>query len=191
MKRQFALGACMTLAVVFGMVVFAQSAGQAPAPQPQTSSAPAEVGKATPQTGQQATITGCLQREEDYRRAHNLGRGGAAGTSVGVANEFVLVAGGEATTGTAGSTAAASGAQAFELTGANESQGSQFVGKRVEVVGRIKPAEMGPTGTTGGATAGSPPTGVDIMSPDLKLRELEVTSYRETSGSCPSAPTER
>ena len=59
-----------------------------------------------------------------------------------------------------------------------------FVGKRVEIVGKLKPAEMGAAGATGGVTAGKPPAGVDVVSKDLKLREVEVTSVKETTGSC-------
>ena len=39
---------------------------------------------------------------------------------------------------------------------------------------------------TGGATAGQPPTEVDVASKDLKLRELEVTSVKEIAGTCPA-----
>ena len=57
--------------------------------------------------------------------------------------------------------------------------------ERVEVIGKVKPAETSATGRpTGGATAGAPPSGVDATSKDLKLRELEVTSIREAQGSC-------
>jgi hypothetical protein len=54
-------------------------------------------------------------------------------------------------------------------------------------MGKLKPAETTASGRpTGGATAGPPPTGVDVTSKDLKLRELEVASVREASGSCPA-----
>jgi hypothetical protein len=73
------------------------------------------------------------------------------------------------------------------LTGANEAQAAQFVGKRVEIAGKLKAAETGPAGApTGGATAGRPPEGVDVGGKDLKLRELEVTSIKEVAGTCPS-----
>ena len=147
---------------------------------------------------QQVTVVGCVQREADYRKAQDAGKGGVAGTGVGVGNEFVLV---DATTGTsakpaaggatpspapAGATAtsASSGSgAAYELTGTNEAQAEKFVGRRVEVTGRLKAAEPGAAGRpTGGPTAGSPPAGVDVASKDLKLRELDVTSVREATG---------
>jgi hypothetical protein len=156
-------------------------------------------------TEQQVTIVGCVQREADYRRDHNLGRGGAVGTGMGVGNEFVLVNASTSTgatsgtptgvgtagtpTGTAGGASTASTtSDAYELTGKNESQVEQYVGRRVEIVGRLKAGETGAMGPTGGATAGAPPKGIDVTSPDLKLRELEVTSVRETSGTCPAMP---
>jgi hypothetical protein len=153
---------------------------------------------------QQVTIVGCVQSETDYRRAKNLGGAGAMGTGAGAGNEFVLVnasmshgssaagttAGAPSATGTAGSTASASG-EAYELTGSGESKAASFVGKRVEITGKLKASETGPTGTTGGATAGTPPSGVDVASKDLRLKEIEVTSVRETTGTCPSTGSDK
>ena len=134
------------------------------------------------------TVSGCVQREADYRKTHDAGRGGVAGTGVGAGNEFVLVdasnsaSGSSATTGTSGSSAAA-----YELTGPNEGKVGSYINKRVEITGKLKAAEVSASNTpTGGATAGEPPKGVDVMSKDLKLRELEVSTVREASGTCPA-----
>jgi hypothetical protein len=35
-----------------------------------------------------------------------------------------------------------------------------------------------------GATAGKPPKGVDVVSKDLQLRELDITSIKMVSSSC-------
>jgi hypothetical protein len=109
-----------------------------------------------------------------------------------VGNEFVLAnasmgAGAGSPTGTAGTTGSNT---AYELTGANEKLAAQHVGKRVEIAGMLKPAEVGAAGRpTGGPTAGAPPSGVDVASKDLQLRELEVTSVRPaTTGTCPATP---
>jgi hypothetical protein len=88
--------------------------------------------------------------------------------------------------GAAVGTSGTSGTAEYELSGANEKQAEQFVGRRVEIAGRLKPAEIGASGPTGGPTAGAPPSGVDVISKDLKLRELEVTSVRATTGTCPT-----
>jgi hypothetical protein len=190
MKAKWPANLCAAGMLAFGVSVFAQTAGQQPTqPQPQPG--------ARSSSDQQITVTGCVQREADYRRARDAGRGGVAGTGVGAGNEFVLTeattssnkAGGARTgestspTGTAGPST--SGLTAYELTGPNEGQVSQYVGRRVEITGKLKPAETNAAGRpTGGATAGQPPSGVDVTSKDLKLRELEVTSVRESTGTC-------
>lgn len=185
MKTPIAAGTCLAAALALGTVAFAQSTAQSqpptpPASQTATQAAPAEV-----------TITGCVQREDDYRAANNLGKGGAAGTGVGSSNEFVLIgatitpAGAVGTSGTPPGGAPAA-PMAFELTGPNEEKVAEFVGKRVEIIGKLKPAEVGAAGPTGGATAGKPPAGVDVASKDLKLREVEISSVKEATGTCPS-----
>jgi hypothetical protein len=173
-----------TCAGVFaaGVVAFAQGT-----PPPQGAAAGAS-------QGQQITVSGCVQKEADYRQAKDAGKGGVAGTGVGAGNEFVLtdVSAGPRSgsdpaspTGTAGASAAS--AMAYELTGPNEGKVATYVGKRVEISGTVKPAETAAGGQpTGGATAGQPPRGVDVTSKDLKLRELEVSSVREATGACPS-----
>lgn len=139
---------------------------------------------------QQVTVTGCVQTEADYRKARDAGKGGVAGTGVGADNEFVLVnaspaPGADSPTGTSGSAAATVTGVAYELTGPNEGKLAQHVGKRVEIAGKLKASEVGPAGNpTGGATAGKPPAGVDVVSKDLKLRELDVTTIKEVPGSC-------
>ena len=163
-------------AVVLTLAMSAQATAQG-----QSSTTPAASQE------QQVTVVGCVVRESDYRKARDAGKGGVAGTGVGVGNEFLLtnasMAGASApAVGTAGT---ASGE--YELTGANEKQAEQFVGKRVEISGKLKAADVSAAGPTGGPTAGKPPSGVDIASKDLKLRELEITSVKaSTTGTCPA-----
>jgi hypothetical protein len=166
-------------ALLFGTAVFAQT------PQPRTQTQPeprTQTGRAS--TDEHVTVTGCVQREDDYRKAHNMPRGGAVGTGVGAADEFVLVnvmMSGRPT-GTAGR---AANETEFELTGPAEGKLTEHVGKRVEITGNLKAAEVGASGQpTGGATAGRPPQGVDVTSEDLKLREIEVLSVKTASGNC-------
>lgn len=187
MKARVSGGMSLAGVLALSVVAFAQGAAQQPT-QPQTQPG------ARSSADEQVTITGCVQREADYRKAHEAGRGGVAGTGMGVGNEFVLTDASSATsatrtesetTGTSGTAAAAT---AYELTGPNEGDVAQFVGKRVEIRGKLKAAETDVSGRpTGGATAGTPPSGVDVTSKDLKLREFEVTSVREASGTCPPA----
>jgi hypothetical protein len=194
MKRML-LGVC----VAFGLntVAFGQQTSPPPA-SPATPQQPtAAVAPGSP-AGEQVTMTGCVLREADYRRAQDAGRGGVAGTGVGAGNEFVLaeatMPGGRAATGApaTGATPSATGttgttSMAYELTGPNEGKVAQFVGRRVEIIGQLKPAELSGTAPTGGPTAGAPPRGVDVVSKDLQLRELEITSVREATGTCASA----
>jgi hypothetical protein len=187
-------------AVVAASLTVASAQGQAPSQAspgaPQTpSTSPATPTTSQPSTAaqsragaQQITVTGCIQREADYRRSTAAGRGGAAGTGLGVGNEFILAnasmanrpagatpdATAPAPTGTTGSAASA-----YELTGPNESKAEALVGKRVEITGTLKAAA-----TAGGPTADVP------GSRDLKLQELELSTIRETTGTCSPAAQE-
>jgi hypothetical protein len=173
MKR-LQLGACAVLAAAFLTTVVAA----------QTPAQPASGPTAT-QAAQQVTLVGCIQREADYRQARDKGRGGVAGTGIGVGDEFVLINASMATQGLKPDAPAADAA--YELTGKNEEKAKEFIGKRVQITGTLKPAETTPGGKpTGGATAGTPPGGVDVASKDLKLRELEVMSVTASTGTCPA-----
>ena len=174
------------VAVAFGTAVFAQ-AGQSPS-RPQAPEAP-QVSMQGAAAGQKVTVTGCVQRESDYRKAQDAGRGGVAGSGVGVGNEFVLTSATSA--GAPSPSAQSAGASgpgtAYELTGKNEGMAAQHVGRRVEISGMLKAAETGASGApTGGPTAGRPPSGVDVASKDLQLHEIEVDSIREVGATCPA-----
>jgi hypothetical protein len=145
---------------------------------------PSQPPAATTSTqAEQVTLLGCIQTESDYRRANEKDRGGVAGTGVGVGNEFILTNASMARQGLSPSAPAAD--TAYELTGPNEGKAKEFVGKRVEIIGTLKAAATTPGGKpTGGATAGTPPSGIDVTSKDLKLRELEVVSLKAATGTC-------
>jgi hypothetical protein len=180
-------GVCVAAVLTAGVVTFGQEPAR-PAAQREARS-----------VGEQVTLTGCVQREADYRQARDAGKGGVAGTGVGAGNEFVLTEASASTSTTAGAragsepssptgtTGSAAASMAYELSGPSEGQVAQYVGRRVEITGKLKAAETSAAGQpTGGATAGQPPRGVDVTSKDLKLRELEVTSVREATGTCPT-----
>ena len=175
MKKTVTFSAVMSAAIASVAIASAQS-------QPATRTADQE----------QVTIVGCIQREADYRSARDAGKGGVAGTGVGAGNEFILTNASmskDSAAGTAGATGTSgAAATAYELSGTGEGQASAFVGKRVEITGKLKPAETTASGRpTGGATAGQPPSGVDVTSKDLKLREIDVVSVKAaSSGTCPA-----
>lgn len=208
MKHLYLGGICAALVLAGGMAAFAEQTPPTTPPStqtPQTQPAP----PAQPPAGGSIMVAGCVQRETDYRRAHSKGKGGAVGTGVGADNEYVLVAAsivpaaGAATPTTpqeATGTTGAAGTDAYEMTGPNESQLAQYVGKRVEITGKVKSVQAGSgigvsagvsggttgTGTATGTATGSVRTGggVDITGQDLKLKELEISSVREIPGTC-------
>jgi hypothetical protein len=165
----------LMLPVLATVVLGTAASAQTP---PQTPPAAAPSAQA-----EQVTLVGCIQTEADYRRAMDKGRGGAVGTGVGVGNEFVLT---NAASAVQGLNPKAATDTAYELTGENEGKVKEFVGKRVEISGTLKPAEATASGRpTGGATAGKPPSGIDVTSQDLKLRELNVMSVKAAAtGTC-------
>lgn len=191
MKLRFAGGVCAAAAVSLAMAVFAETTvhAQAANPAAQERTPPAQPQAAAP--AQTVTVTGCIQREADFRKARDAGRGGVAGTGVGAGNEFILADASMSPSATstrgAGEPAPAAttgGSQAFELSGKDESKAEQFIGKRVEIAGMLKAAEVAGGRPTGGPTAGKPPEGVDVAGRDLQLRELEISSIKEVPGTC-------
>ena len=80
MKGRVSSSMCAAGLLTLCTVAFAQAGGQPQKPQPGAGTAP----------GGEITVTGCIQREADYRQAQDAGKGGAAGTGVGAGNEFIL-----------------------------------------------------------------------------------------------------
>ncbi len=129
MKHRMALGTAV-LALLLSAGLNAQA--QAPAAKPG-----------------EVTVIGCLQREADFRRITNSGRGGTLGTGVGQGNEYVLSnamapdaapirantrrANGQAPVATSGAAA-----KHYMLTGKLEDNMLRDVGRMVEVVGTVE-----------------------------------------------------
>jgi hypothetical protein len=172
-------------AVLLGTVMSAQSAAQT-----QTGA----TGQATDDTP--ITLIGCIQREADYRRTHDLGRGGAAGTGAGRGNEYVLI-NASRTSPTAAAPQASQAdtdcsfeatAEAYELTGERERDLEGLVGRIVQISGMLKEADVEPVGTSG--AGGTQPTGgFDPLGQDLRLHEVNVASFQEVTSArqAPSA----
>jgi hypothetical protein len=178
----------IAVAVLSGTVILAQSSSQSPS---QTTV------RADKTDEMPITLIGCLQREADYRRAHDLGRGGAIGAGLGSADEYVLINASRADAAGAQAPAnidctAETTAEAYELTGPREDDLKPFVGRAVQITGMLKKAETEPIGTAGtGATR--PTGGFDPLGQDLRLFEVNVTSFQEAApasaaAAAPSAP---
>lgn len=116
------------------------------------------------------SVAGCIQRETDYRRQTNAGKGGFLGFGGGLGDEYVLVNASRGADGAFGDCTAATGGDAFELTGSAEDDLAQFVGQRVAIAGTQKEAEIDP--------ATGRPTGGRQVGDDLRLFEVEVESFR-------------
>jgi hypothetical protein len=164
-------------------------AASAQTTQPTPSSA--EV-KSDSQSGSTITLVGCIQRESDYRRANDSGRGGVAATGVGLGNEFVLVnasaAGTGSTTNATADCSAATGGEAYELTGKGEGDLEQYVGQRVELSGMLKHADANAPVGTSGTTSAQPSGGFDPLRQDLRLQEVEISTVKAYAAAPAAAP---
>ena len=136
---------CVSLAMTAALS--AQAASQDPTQQPPATAASAQEHS--------VTVEGCLVREKDVP-----GRQPNTAERAGVMEDFILtnakiVKGGHtppdaaatATTGTTATgeqTAGTSGAagKMFEVRGLNETELQQFVGQRVEIEGKVDPADI-------------------------------------------------
>jgi hypothetical protein len=122
----------------------------------------------TPKTA--ISLVGCIQREADYRREHNSGKGGFLGFGGGLGNEYVLINASRDPRRGFRDCATADGGQAYELTGSEEGDLKPFVGQRVAIAGTRKAAEID--------TVTGRPTGGRQVGYDLRLFEVDVESFR-------------
>jgi hypothetical protein len=163
--------------VLLGSVTIAQSSTQTPT---------ARSGQSSVTDEAPVTLVGCIQREADYRKAQDRGRGGLAGTGLGRGDEYMLI-----NASRAGSAPGAldcsstSSTEAYELTGSRESDLKAFVGRAVQITGTMKKAEVKPVGTSGST---QPTGGFDPLGQDLQLFEINVTSFGEVGTLAQAAP---
>jgi hypothetical protein len=179
-------GICTAAALALSLSVFAQTPSQPQPPPSQPSTPPSTQQPATQprsmeSSAEQVTLTGCVQSEDDYRRAKGMAKGGPASSGVGTGNEFVIVDASKASSGAATPTDAPAGTtgaagSAFEATGSGEGDLKQYVGKRVEITGKIKRAER--------SGSGAPTGGMDPAGQDLQLQEIDIASVKPATGEC-------
>ena len=191
MSRQFtAIGAAVAL-MLGSAAVGAQSAqgsaqGTAPAGraggQPAAQAGPAVKHEHAAARENEVEVIGCVELEADYRKRMAAGRGGALGSGVGAANEFVLTdirpinadAGapgrGRGNANQPGMTGAAGGG-VYALTGDQEKNLTRDVGRQVAVVGIIE-------------NAGKPSTGADVKDVS-ELPRIQITTWHPAGDFCP------
>ncbi len=157
------------------------AAEQAPKDQPRVPSQAAVTVKPI------ATLIGCLYREEQIP-----GRTPNVAERAGILEDYILA---DATiadaqqkrpssgvaTGTSGLTPATG--SIYKVENIPDERLKSLLGKRVEVTGRIEPEGRSRLGVGGGPT---PDRG---LGPDaLSLPEVEASSIRQVSGTCPAKP---
>src|SRR5262245_33436193 len=108
-------------AVLASTTAFAQTAPRTTTPSVKNGESPT----------QQGTLIGCVQKEKEYRRQHNIKDGGGLNTGIGEGNEYILinatrVSPGSAPVASAGDCSSASSGEAFEITGSNEGKLKDF-----------------------------------------------------------------
>jgi len=170
--------------VMSGSVAFGQS--EPGSPQPPTAAA---AEKSASQEEASVTLVGCIQREADYRKAIDRGRGGVVGTGLGGGDEFVLINASRAASAPGAidcSTTAK--AEAYELTGSREAELKGFVGRAVQITGTMKNAEVKPVGTSGSAEQPRPTGGFDPLGQDLQLFEVNVIAFEEVGTLAQATP---
>jgi len=129
------------------------------------------------QPASQVTVVGCVQREKDYRHAHNKG------DRPGLGDEYVLINAREIRPGSSVPAAPDCSSElttggAYELTGGHEKTIRPFLGQFVEISGKMKKARVKASKTNSFAPH---PTGGFLSAGDLKLFEIEVQSVREAT----------
>jgi hypothetical protein len=114
------------------------------------------------------TVVGCVQKEADYRSQKSDGRGGAANTGIGVANEFVLRSAKtvDSTTLKPINTGEGGYEVVYSLTGKLEGEVQSSVGQQVAVTGYVERANSNGTQKV----------------KDLPM--LNAQSWRKVGGSC-------
>jgi hypothetical protein len=130
------------------------------------------------------TLVGCIQKEADYRKTHDLGKGGTAGTGVGRSDEYVLINASRGSTASPNIDCSFQGqTEAYELTGRREHDLAPYVGKVVQISGTMKEARTKPLPSG----EPSPTGGFDPLKKDLRLFEVEVSSFQAPAGVAASA----
>jgi len=148
----------------------------------------AAYAQSTKQPETAVTLVGCIQREADYRKTHDLNKGaGKTGIGLGRGDEYVLINASRGATASSDIDCSFQGStEAYELTGRHEHDLKRYVGKVVQparprAAARTKPLPSGEQAPTGG---------FDPLKKDLRLFEVEIASF-QPAANAPIAAVQR
>jgi hypothetical protein len=145
----------------------------------------AAYAQSTKQPETPVTLVGCIQREADYRKTHDLDKGaGKTGIGLGRGDEYVLINASRGTTASPNIDCSFQGStEAYELTGRQEHDLKPYVGKVVQITGTMKQAKTKPLASGEQAPTG----GFDPLKKDLRLFEVEVASFQPAANAAVAA----
>jgi hypothetical protein len=148
----------------------------------------AAYAQSTKQPETPVTLVGCIQREADYRKTHDLNKGaGKTGIGLGRGDEYILINASRGATASANIDCSFQGStEAYELTGRHEHDLKPYVGKVVQISGTMKEAKTKPLPSGEQAPTG----GFDPLKKDLRLFEVEIASF-QPAANAPIAAVQR
>lgn len=167
-------------AVVLALGLSTALAAQNPPPPPtQPPAQPPAASQPAMAPAQTVTVEGCLVNEKDVP-----GRAPNPAEKAGVMEDFILTSARVKSPGSAAPTAeqptGTSGVKGsmFEIRGLESSRLKEFVGQRVEIVGKLDPKDVSERAREKASPAGEPAG---------DLPELQATSIKKIEGTCPAA----
>ena len=148
----------------------------------------AAYAQSTKQPETPVTLVGCIQREADYRKTHDLNKGaGKTGIGLGRGDEYILINASRGATASPNIDCSFQGStEAYELTGRHEHDLKPYVGKVVQISGTMKEAKTKPLPSGEQAPTG----GFDPLKKDLRLFEVEIASF-QPAANAPVAAVQR
>ena len=170
-------------AVVLALGLSTALAAQNPPPPTQPPAQPPSASQPAMAPAQSVTVEGCLVKEKDVPgRAPNPAEKAAEKT--GLMQDFILTSARVKSPGSAAPTAeqptgtSGAGGAMYEVRGLEANRLEEFVGQRVEIVGKLDPKDIAERAREKASPSGEPAG---------DLPELQATSIKKIEGTCPAA----
>lgn len=166
-------------AVVLALGLSTALAAQNPPPTQPPAQPPSASQPSMAQAAQSVTVEGCLVKEKDVP-----GRAPNPAEKAGVMEDFILTSARVKSPGSAAPTAeqptGTSGIKGsmFEVKGLEANRLQEFVGQRVEIVGKVDSKDVAERSREKASPSGEPAG---------DLPELQATSIKKIEGTCPAA----